>query len=105
MSMKNRSWNSGCQIAVHGCSTPHHGASEELLVFRQIVATRPWSGRCISTASVALIDEQRHRTREASDMKRDPIRMVGWCVFGVGAVVLLLTKPVADTRYQTSLIM
>jgi hypothetical protein len=38
-------------------------------------------------------------------MKRDPIRMVGWCVFGVGAVVLLLTKPVADTRYQTSLIM
>ena len=37
-------------------------------------------------------------------MKRDRIRMVAWCVFGVGALVLVLTKPVADTRYQTSLI-
>ena len=37
-------------------------------------------------------------------MKRDPIRLVAWCVFGLGAVVLLLTKPVADIRYQTSLI-
>jgi len=37
-------------------------------------------------------------------MKRDPIRMVAWGVFGVGAVVLLLTKPIADFRYQASLI-
>ena len=37
-------------------------------------------------------------------MKRDPIRMVARCVFGLGAVVLLLTKPIADTTYQTSLI-
>jgi hypothetical protein len=36
-------------------------------------------------------------------MKRDPIRMVAWCIFGLGAVVLLLTKPIADTRYRASL--
>jgi len=37
-------------------------------------------------------------------MKRDPIRVVAWCVFGMGAAVLLLTKPIADIRYQASLI-
>src|SRR5262245_7937079 len=37
-------------------------------------------------------------------MKRDPIRLLAWWVFGVGAAVLLLTKPIADIRYQASLI-